>query len=123
MSKLWKCYNCVHPTSGSPGVDFVGPAGKCPACGAEESSGRVAQRSTIHFDPPHPVLKAKGTNRRPCDGKPVAGGMATGEPSAVNCPDCRGSKPFLDAMAQRGGDYETVPEAADFTIPDPNESK
>lgn len=118
MSKLWKCYNCETPTG--HGTDFAGAVGKCPKCGADTSSGRVVQRAVIHFDPPHPVLQAKGTNRRACDStKPIQGGEndhGTGEPAAVTCPACQQSTVFKDEMAKRGGDYLQLVPGTDFTI-------
>lgn len=115
--KLWKCWNC-EDDRGNPGRDFEADGPVCPACGLDgrtpDGRDAVVARAVVHLDPPHPVRKAKGTGKRPCDGKPVGVGMATGHPAAVTCPACRASAAFK-ALADDFGDG-AVPAEADFNI-------
>lgn len=101
MAGLYRCYNCVND-SGRPGFDFLAEVCKCPKCGVDpvmenkRFEGRIVRLEITHFDPPHPFVKGCGTNLPAC-GKPRASvNSMSGEPSAVNCPNCRKTQAFLD---------------------------
>ena len=67
----------------------------CPLCGSADS---VRVIRVIHFIPADPKSVPRGgTGLALCDGKPVMGRMATGEPRAATCPDCL-SHPELPAF-------------------------
>lgn len=115
--KLWKCWNC-HDDRGNPGKDFAAAEPVCPGCGLDartpDGKDAVVARAVIHLDPPHPVRRNKGTGARPCDGKPVGVGMASGVPAAVTCPACRATAAF-GTLAEDPGD-QTVPTDVDYPI-------
>lgn len=115
--KLYMCYNCMG-TNGVPGKPFEVERGDvaCPECGLtqKESQSHIVKREVIHFDPPHPKIKGKGTNKRACDGRAIQGGMATGAPSSVTCPNCKTKPAYINA-AEESGDPE-VPSEQDYSI-------
>lgn len=118
MSKLWKCYNCETPI-GVIGYDFESDVPVCPKCGLDGRdpvmASRMTERVVIHFDPPHPIMRGRGINKRACDGKPIHGGYAVGEPANVTCPECKTSDAFLKVT---GGEPPkvVVPDGHDFVI-------
>lgn len=121
MANLYRCYNCEN-AQGLIGYDFTAAAPVCPKCGADgttlEAAQKIVTRQAVHFDPPHGVLRDKGTGKRACDGKPTTGlGVhSTGVPTAVTCPACRESeafKPFADVKTP-------VPEHLDMVIDPPS---
>lgn len=107
MSRLWLCMN--HPELGTTGVKFESEKPVCPECGADgdspDSGGCVAPRVVIHFIPPHPVVKNRGTGVLACDPKTrvgLHGMMATGDPREATCPACRASDAWKQTMEQWG---------------------
>ena len=100
MAGLFRCYNCKNE-AGIPGRDFIGEGSACPECKLDTNkdkrfAGRIIRLEITHFDPPHPFVKGCGTNLPAC-GKPRASvNSMSGEPSAVNCPNCRKTQAFLD---------------------------
>jgi len=98
----FRCYNCVN-AKGLPGKDFEAEATKptCPACGLNGLDARfkhyIVLLETIHFDPPHPVVKNMGCGVMAC-GIPERGRF-TGEPLVVNCPACRATEVWKKAVA------------------------
>lgn len=131
--KMFRCYACTND-NGLPGRDFVAENPVCPACGLDGTTNPrfkplFAELAVVHFDPPTAV-PGVGTNRPACDPKKKIGGpgvdRATGEPLAVTCPACKGSKTWQDAMEARGepitppeADLEVTidPKAMTFTTP------
>lgn len=97
MTRQWRCNNC--------GASFQSDRQACAACGVDAQAeprfaGVVVPVETVHFDPPHPVVRGYGTGRLACDPrKQVAGSRATGEPSVVNCPACRATPEWKRAYA------------------------
>jgi hypothetical protein len=112
--KLFICRNCFadKPSeSGSPvpGYKFYADLPVCPKCTADQRNPRhmhyIAECEVIHFDPPDPVLRDRGTNVAACDpsikigglqeGETVKPNFGTGHRSVVNCPKCMESEAFL----------------------------
>lgn len=99
--KPWMCFNC-DDDKGFAGMKFRADKPTCPKCGADgkeaEYAPYIVRCTEIHFDPPHPILKNKGTRKRLCDGKSIFEGqktnVASGSPPAVTCPACRSHPAF-----------------------------
>lgn len=116
--KPWVCFNCENE-KGFPGLKFRAAKPVCPKCGADgslpEYAPYVSRRTEVHFDPPHPILKNRGTRLRLCDGKSIfeaqKTNVATGSPHAVTCPDCIAHPSF----PRPNGPLE-VPDEADFQV-------
>ena len=102
---LYVCRNHPLPAGGFP---FEADKPVCPQCGLNrdekpEYASYIAEREVIHFDPPHPVLIDRGTNRAACSGLPIGGGdprmggkflFGTPAREAVTCPACRQTDVF-----------------------------
>lgn len=120
MSKLWRCYNCPDE-SGVNWHEWQGVP-KCSKCGLSQKDKvggeRIVERVAIHFDPPHPVVKGRGSGLRSCDSKPANTGQVTGSAVAVTCPECLKTKAFASAAEEQGTLIATDPEA-DFVIEKP----
>lgn len=92
----FRCYLCPGP-KGIPGLDFTADKPVCPTCGVDpgadpRDAGVVVKLQVIHFDPPR--RPGRGYGHAACDPKLKVGAggvVATGEPSVVNCPACRGT--------------------------------
>lgn len=116
--RLWACYNCTDD-KGMVGLKFRATKPVCPKCGADGSQAEYApyivRCVNVHFDPPHPILKNRGTRLRLCDGKSIfeaqKTNVASGDPHSVNCPDCIAHPSF----PKPGGELE-VPDEADFAV-------
>ena len=112
---LFKCYNCPGP-GGAPGHDFEAEKPVCPKCTLDgdhaDGAGVVVRRETVHFQPMHKVLRARGSGVRACDGRPAANTYSSPEPAAVNCPACRATEAFR-ARAEGRGEVTLAPEAAE----------
>lgn len=97
---LFRCSNC--------GKTFEAKRPACAACGIDpakdpRAAGIVHRLETIHYDPPHDVIRHRGKGHLACDPKkPVAGNRATGEPSVVNCARCRETDSWRKAYAETG---------------------
>lgn len=115
MAKIWKCYRC-RTDRGQPGRDFIAEAPKCPACGldaADPKLGRlIVQCRVVHFEAQHPTLAGEGfgigCGELAC-GVPRKGLMVTGDPAAVNCPNCLRTDAWKDAKAALTGDTVELP--------------
>ena len=122
MSKLWRCYNCPLDT-GAEWHEWQGLP-KCPKCGLSQTDKPggelVVERTAIHFDPPHPLLKGKGTNKRACDSKSVGIGSATGVALSVTCPECLKTDAYKTA-AELQGTLVTTAAEADFVVQGPTQ--
>lgn len=127
-ARMYRCYNCPPaPNSGATAFEFMHPVGKpvaCPSCGIKDGdrgSHLLVLLDVIHFDAPAKAAEgtarataanatgaslamAFGTGHAACDPAKVTagGGMFTGAPEAVTCPQCRASEAFRRA-ADRGG--------------------
>lgn len=105
QKRLWRCNNC--------GGSFEHDRQECRACGIDAAAeprfaGVVIPVETIHYDPPHPVVRGHGTGFLACDpSRRVAGSRATGEPSVVNCPRCRETGVWKERY---GGEPSIIPE-------------
>lgn len=108
--KLFKCYHCTN-AAGVPGRDFEAAKAVCPDCKLDATAphafGLIVERATIHFQPPAAVGFRQSAGNRACDGKPVVSGMATPEPSIVNCKACRDSEVFAAVLEERGDSQAT----------------
>lgn len=104
------CMNCTND-KGTPGKPFAADVPKCP-CGVDgtlpEYAAFIVPQAVLHYDPPHAILKGKGTNKAACDGKPVQGRYATGDPREVNCDQCKEKKVWKDGMTAAGEYFVTV---------------
>lgn len=92
--KLFKCYNCLSDKE-KPGRDFTAAEPKCPHCGLDGTDPHVkhliVQRRIVHFEPPHPIAKDRGTGKLAC-GANRAGTQSTGVITVANCPACKESE-------------------------------
>lgn len=101
----FRCLNCGHVFQHGNSPEAP-PA--CPSCGldpvAEPDLARYIQSlETIHFDPPHPIVRFKGKGHLACNPSVrVAGQRATGEPAVVNCPACRATETWKTAYGLAG---------------------
>lgn len=115
---LWICFNCHDPAKGIPGYPFEGEHPVCPACTLDGRTGDgvrlVVPRVAIHFDPPHAVVRGRGSNLAACDGKPIMGRMGTGEPSVVTCPACKATDAFRDSGGKPSGTVNQAPGTRPF---------
>ena len=118
MKKQYICLNCPND-KGIPGKKFWASEPVC-SCGVDmrlpEYRNFIAPVACIHFVPPHPVIRNRGTGHRRCDGvsirtHPKTQELATGSPEVVNCPACRAHKDFPAADGE-----VSVPPEADFAI-------
>ncbi len=109
-----KLYQCLKPScqAKDKGV-FYSDVWKCPQCGLKHTDPKFGHRLTrktlVHYDPPteHPGI---GENHRACaPGKPIqaeqlGGGVpnpyhaGTANPGAVNCPECKKTAVYLQAV-------------------------
>ncbi len=97
---LWTCWNnrCRPKAHGAPGFHFEADAPVCPKCKVDARSEErfkylITPRKVIHYDPPHPAVDGVGMGYVLCSKTPifevtVRGGQVSGEPKAVNCPQC-----------------------------------
>jgi predicted nucleic-acid-binding Zn-ribbon protein len=87
--------NCVNPLSKrkDKGLDFWADAPICVKCGVDGDKERnvIVPLRTVHFMAPHPVIEDRGCGVIAC-GAEFAGVMHSGEPDAVNCPNCRNTE-------------------------------
>jgi ssDNA-binding Zn-finger/Zn-ribbon topoisomerase 1 len=101
MARLYRCTNksCSTDPHGRRIFDFVTEAKPeaivCPKCG---DAHYLVPLVPVHFlaaDPQGPIRSAEGRSRVACrpDMAEVKGRL-TGEPSAVTCPACKGTKLF-----------------------------
>lgn len=95
------CLNCADD-KGIPGKKFWSDTAKC-SCGVDatvpELASYLKKLVLMHYDPPHPVLHGRGTNKKLCDGQSVhtlvpAKESYTGDPSCVTCPLCKAHAKF-----------------------------
>jgi len=120
MNNLWQCHNCIDE-HGKPGRDFEADKPVCPECKLDSTLpeyaqfGLIVKRETIHLDPPHKILKGKGSGKRACDGKPAQGAMFTGVAAIVNCPACLRTDAFR-GLAETQGLEVTVVEKHDYVL-------
>lgn len=121
MTKLkpYMCLNCTDETGGR-GKKFWAERPVC-SCGVDgknpEYAGMLRRCVVVHFEPPHPVLKGKGTGKQLCDGRTTKEydpnrEAATGSYDAVTCPDCLAHPQYPGRDAEPG----TVPEDADYMV-------
>lgn len=108
MVNRWRCHNC--------GKDWKGLR-VCERCNIDPQkeprfAHLVVKIETIHFDPPHPTVKNAGVGTLACTPQvPVVGNRATGEPSVVNCEECRETEAWRKAYSGEpsfAGDDEVV---------------
>lgn len=117
-TKPYMCLNCTNE-KGMVGFKFRSEKPVCPKCTADGSQKQYAAYIVrcveIHYDPPHPVLKQRGLNKRLCDGKSIFENqkfnMGSGLPHAATCPDCLAHPDFPKDI----GEIE-VDEEADFQL-------
>ncbi len=106
MTTHYRCLNCGTEFKSDRGPDAPRPG--CKACGidvdAEPALANFIQAlETIHFDPPHPIVKHRGKGHWACNPKRgVAGSRATGEPAVVNCEACRETAEWKKAYGMTG---------------------
>jgi hypothetical protein len=106
----WMCANC-DDERGLRGKRFEADEPVCP-CGVD---GRLAEFKHLiapveihHYDPPHPVVKGRGTHQAACGlgriGSRVKGQLVwgTGERLVVNCKACRESEAFKSDREHTG---------------------
>ena len=121
MTKLkpYMCLNCTDETGGK-GKKFWSekPVCSCGVDGKDKQYAGVLRRCVvIHYEPPHPVLKGKGTGKQLCDGRPTKEydpnkDAASGSYPAVTCPDCIAHPLFPGTDAES----LTVPDDADYMV-------
>lgn len=117
MSHLYRCQNCGEVFRSERSHEAPRPACKCGVNpDAEPELGIYIQAlETIHFDPPHPVVKNRGKGHLACTpAVRVAGKRATAEPAVVNCDDCRRTEVWKIAYGLVG--EPAVPRAHDEVI-------
>ena len=94
MAKFFNCYNC-EDDKGKPGFNFAAEKPVCPKCGLDGTDPHVAHLIVpcrlIHFEPPHPIAKNRGTGKLAC-GADRPGTQSTGVITAANCPACLASE-------------------------------
>jgi hypothetical protein len=109
--KPYRCQNqaCSEDHAGRLIFDFWAERPVCPKCGAD---GKIMPNVVIplvlmHFDPPSKVF-GRGMRILACTRKGYgqANVSVTGNPTCVNCPDCKKSAEYL-AIADEWG-IETV---------------
>lgn len=94
MMRAFRCYNpkCMEEGASKPGWDFIANEAKCPKCGIDSANAVLGKFVVplvwIHFEPPSGVVEGVGSRILACTGKPSTGFRVSGEPSAVNCPEC-----------------------------------
>ena len=126
--KLWICRNCLSDPNENGfcavGRKFEADKPVCPTCGADRSNPRhapyIGECEVIHFDPPDPILKGRGTNRAACDTSIVIGSpqphdgvgikpyFGTAHRNVVNCRACMASEVFVS-----GAEVEKAIKAVD----------
>lgn len=123
-SGMFRCYNCVDPANGKPGVMFESAVPKCPDCGVDGTIERfhslIVPVAVIHYDPPHPTIKGVAARYHACTPSNEIGkcdGMATGEILAVTCTACLDTPAALAALGVRSD--PAVPAEADFKVGEP----
>jgi len=89
----FRCYNC------DTAHEFVSSEPVCPQCGADARKEReqrfIVPLVTIHFDPPHPVIRGEGQHVMACTGRGwPPGTTASGETTIVSCTACRETEVF-----------------------------
>lgn len=112
------CLNCIGET-GVKGAGFRSNKPVCPRCGVDarnpELASFVVRCVETHFEPPHPVLRNRGTRKRLCDGELIFKNQdtnrATGDPREVSCPACLAHASFPKVDGEL-----TVPAEADFQV-------
>lgn len=103
---FYRCINCGVTFKSPRSPD--GPPPGCKACGVDPDTdpalvGYILPLETIHFDPPHPIVRFKGRGHLACNpAVRVAGKRATGEPSVVNCEACRATDVWKKAYGESG---------------------
>lgn len=106
---LYKCSNCPLPTGDCRVFEADDPVCPCGIDGRDpEMAGIIRPVETIHFDPPHPVVKGRGTRQAACGhgrvGSVVGRSMvlASGERDAVNCKACKETAVFKGDASHTG---------------------
>jgi hypothetical protein len=106
--KLYRCINEACADGGEdavPVLDFVGNAGVCPKCKAthKDNPHTVVERARVHYlvnDDAGAIRTPNGRRAIACD--PTRAKMtkhATGEATAVSCPECRASAVYAAHVA------------------------
>lgn len=93
-TKLFRCLNCAK--------DFEAEKPACAGCGVDPAAdprdaGLIVPLVLTHFDPPAQRV-GRGRGHAACDPKLRVGSPRcafTGEPAAVNCPDCQKAEAFV----------------------------
>ncbi len=102
----YRCLNCSKSFASERAPEAPRPT--CPGCGVNpdqepELASFIQPLETIHFDPPHPIVRFRGKGHLACNpARRVAGMRATGEPAVVNCPACRQTDAWKTAYALVG---------------------
>lgn len=116
--KLWMCRNCNGKYVNAAGYEAERPGKVFEAelpvceCGVDgrnpEHAAYISALVYLHFDPPHPFLKGRGTHEAACGAGRIGGRVngelvyGTGERDAVNCKACRESEAFRGPAVHTG---------------------
>lgn len=103
---FYMCLNCTDE-KGLRGKKFWGDKPVC-SCGVDDAnpeySGYLQKLVVTHYEPPHPVLKGKGTKKTLCGVDTVSFDYrkdnASGSPAAVSCPACLAHAEFPHEAAK-----------------------
>lgn len=116
MRKPYRCQSmsCSEDPAGRLIFDFWAEKPICPKCGVDAAKMPhvVIQLEVVHFDPPSKVF-GRGQRIVACTrrGYGASNVIVTGNPTSVNCPECKATKEWRD-IAEAWGLPDLTPEAA-----------
>jgi hypothetical protein len=100
LVRRFRCYNCAPPH------EFASELPVCPECSADArrpiEHDYIVPLVTIHFDPPHAVLRGRGQGIMACRGESWPPGTSvSGETAVVTCSACRETEAFQVAESEQ----------------------
>jgi hypothetical protein len=119
--RMFRCYNCPNEKD-VPGRDFIAEAGaaKCQVCGldgADKQHGKmIVSLKTVHFDPPHSVIRGGTAQKIACGRTWGAATQVTAHAASVTCPACKATPAWKEASETQEGSGDEFDVPGDYKI-------